>query len=148
MNLTKESISMNPAKDIEIEDYRLDEQVGFVMRRAMQRHLSIFGSFIADFTPTQFAALAKLYELGAVSQNDLGRQTAMDSATMKGVVDRLAKRDLVETRPDPDDQRRILIELSAAGRAAYLANEGAARAITEETLQPAQFLALLGRLTS
>ncbi|MEM7545099.1 MAG: MarR family transcriptional regulator [Pseudomonadota bacterium] len=144
---------MDPAKSIESGDYALDDQVGFVMRRATQRHLSIFSSFIKDLTPTQFAALAKLHELGAVSQNDLGRQTAMDSATMKGVVDRLAKRGLVATRRDPDDQRRILVELSLAGHAAYLSNEGAARAITEETLRPlsaperAQFLALLGRLT-
>ncbi len=144
---------MKPAETIERDTYRLEDQVGFVMRRANQRHLSIFGSFIPDFTPTQFATLAKLFDLGAVSQNDLGRQTAMDAATMKGVVDRLAKRDLVAIRRDPDDQRRILIELTDAGRAAYLANEGAAQAISEETLKPlskaerAQFLALLARLT-
>lgn len=145
---------MEPAESVYEDGYHLDEQVGFVLRRATQRHLSIFGSFISDFTPTQFAALAKLNELGAVGQNDLGRQTAMDAATMKGVVDRLAKRGLVETHPDPSDQRRILVQLSAAGHAAYLANERAAVAITRETLKPLteaerqQFLALLGRLTS
>lgn len=148
-----ESRQMTAPKTAQTDDYQLDQQVGFVMRRANQRHLSIFSSFIRDFTPTQFATLAKLHQLGAISQNDLGRQTAMDSATMKGVVDRLAKRDLVTTRPDPTDQRRILIELTDAGRAAYLANEGAAQAISDETLKPlsaaerTQFLALLARLT-
>lgn len=44
--------------------YVLDEQVGFLMRIAMQRHTSIFTSrMVEGLTQTQFAALAKLYEL-------------------------------------------------------------------------------------
>ncbi len=117
-------------------DYRLDEQIGFLMRQANQRHLAIFGRHIGDFTPTQFAALAKIHELGTVSQNGLGRQTAMDAATMKGVIDRLSRKGLVATRPDPTDQRRLLVELTAAGRRAYDANVDAALTITEETLAP------------
>ena len=40
------------------EAYRLQEQVGFVLRKAHQRHVAIFASRIADLTPPQFAALA------------------------------------------------------------------------------------------
>ena len=54
--------------------YVLDEQVGFLLRVAMQRHTSIFTSRMIDgLTQTQFAALAKLYEVGPCSQNHLGR---------------------------------------------------------------------------
>ena len=70
-------------------DYMLDEQVGFLLRRVSQRHLGIFAERIPDLTATQFAALAKLCEVGPVSQNELGRRTAMDAATIKGVIDRL-----------------------------------------------------------
>ena len=75
-------------------------------------------------------------EIGAVSQNDLGRQTAMDAATMKGVVDRLSKRGLVRTKPDPSDQRRILVELEP--QAYTLLDEILEQAhdITKETLAP------------
>ena len=60
-------------KDIgDEEDYRLEEQVGFVLRKAHQRHLAIFTRQISDLTPPQFAALAKLHEVGATSQNQLG----------------------------------------------------------------------------
>ena len=53
--------------------YVLDEQAGFLMRIAMQRHTSIFTSrMIEGLTQTQFAALAKLYEVGPCSQNYLG----------------------------------------------------------------------------
>lgn len=118
------------------EPYRLDEQVGFLMRQANQRHIAIFSDLIPDLTPTQFAALAKIHEIGAVSQNDLGRQTAMDAATMKGVIDRLNKRGLVVTRPNPDDLRRLLVELTAEGVAIYQRHIKAAADITAKTLKP------------
>ena len=104
-------------------------------------------------TPTQFAALAKLCELGAVSQNELGRQTSMDGATIKGVVDRLRKRNLVATRPNADDQRRLFVEASAQGRELYNDNIVAAQNISEKTLRNLSgaerktFLALLSKLT-
>ncbi len=70
--------------------YVLDEQIGFLLRVAMQRHTSIFTSrMIEGLTQTQFAALAKLYEVGPCSQNHLGRLIFLDAATIKGVVDRL-----------------------------------------------------------
>ena len=41
--------------------YVLDDQVGFLLRVAMQRHTSIFTTrMIEGLTQTQFAALAKL----------------------------------------------------------------------------------------
>ncbi len=43
--------------------YILERQVGFVMRRAVQRHIAIFSALIPEMTPTQFAALAKLLSL-------------------------------------------------------------------------------------
>ena len=65
--------------------YVLDDQAGFLMRIAMQRHTSIFASrMVADLTQTQFAALAKLHEVGPCSQNHLGRLIYLDAATIKG----------------------------------------------------------------
>lgn len=132
--------------------YRLDDQVGFLMRQANQRHLAIFARRMRDLTPTQFATLAKAYQRGPVSQNDLGRQTAMDAATMKGVIDRLAARGLVSVARDPGDRRRRLIALTDAGRAEFEDRATAAQAISEETLAPlteeerAAFLGLLRKM--
>ncbi len=58
------------------QGYRLEDQIGFILRKASQRHLSIFAELVPDLTSMQFAALAKLFELGPVSQNGLGRETA------------------------------------------------------------------------
>jgi len=116
--------------------YRLDDQVGFVLRRATQRHLAIFGRHIGALTPMQFAALAKLAETGPLSQNALGRLTAMDAATIKGVIDRLGRRDLVTTERDLRDRRRSIVALTQTGRQLYLSLVGKAQDITEETLAP------------
>lgn len=134
------------------EDYVLDRQVGFLLRRATQRHLAIFAGLIPELTPTQFAALAKLCELGPVSQNALGRATAMDAATVKGVVDRLRARGLVKSARDAEDRRRILLAPTDAGRVAFEAARVNAHRITAQTLAPLAprerdaLLALLARL--
>jgi MarR family transcriptional regulator, lower aerobic nicotinate degradation pathway regulator len=119
------------------ESYVLDEQVGFALRQAQQRHTTIFAAkMIEDLTPTQWAALAKLRELGDCSQNHLGRLTAMDAATIKGVIDRLTGRGFTTTRSDPRDGRRILVALTPAGSDLYDRAAPIAALITEKTLEP------------
>jgi DNA-binding MarR family transcriptional regulator len=118
-------------------DYRLNEQVGFLLRIAMQRHTSIFMSRISrGLTQTQFAALAKLREVGPCSQNQLGRLIYLDAATTKGVVDRLEARHLVTVGPDPHDRRRRAIALTDTGRATTDTAVKVARTITQQTLAP------------
>jgi DNA-binding MarR family transcriptional regulator len=116
--------------------YILDEQIGFVLRRVTQRHLSIFAEAIPQVTTTQFAALAKLAETGPLSQNLLGRLTAMDAATIKGVVDRLRKQGLVVTSADPDDRRRLTVSLSPEGRDLLTRSVEAAFEASSRTLAP------------
>jgi MarR family transcriptional regulator, lower aerobic nicotinate degradation pathway regulator len=118
-------------------EYRLDDQVGFLLRVAMQRHTAIFMSrIIKGLTQTQFAALAKLREVGPCSQNQLGRLIYLDAATTKGVVDRLEARGFVTARPDVRDRRRRAIALTDKGRAAADAAVKVARQITRQTLVP------------
>lgn len=135
------------------DGYRLQEQVGFVLRKANQRHLSIFSAHIGDLTPPQFAALAKLAEVGETSQNQLGALVAMDAATIKGVIDRLKGRGLVELGAHGEDRRRLMVSLTPAGREAVDRLVPVARKVTEETLAPlttreaATLLRLLAKLT-
>lgn len=133
-------------------DYVLDDQIGYVLRRVTQRHLALFSEAIPEVTTTQFAVMARLAEMGPQSQNHLGRATAMDAATIKGVVDRLMRQGLVNTTPDPDDRRRLTVALTTAGHALYQARIPSALTVSSRTLDPlspeeqSQFLALLARL--
>jgi DNA-binding MarR family transcriptional regulator len=117
--------------------YLLEDQIGYVLRQVSQRHAIIFAELIGhDITPTQWAVLVKLTDIGPTSQNLLGRLTSMDAATIKGVVQRLSKRGLVETLPDELDARRLIVRLTAAGT--RLAKELLPRAalISQVTLTP------------
>jgi len=97
--------------------YVLEDQIGFRLRLANQRHLEIFAATMPDVTPTQFATLVKLRELGVLSQNHLGRLVAMDAATTNGVITRLRKRGLVQTQASASDLRRLDVSLTAEGQA-------------------------------
>ncbi len=134
--------------------YTLEDQVGYMMRVAGQRHAVIFQSLAPlNLTPTQFSVVVKLFELGECSQNELGRKTAMDVATVKGVVDRLRSRNLVEVKPDPADRRRSLIALTEYTKPLANTLYEAGHRITEETLRPLSaseretFLKLLAKLS-
>lgn len=141
--------SVKPPK----QSYVLEEQIGFILRQVWQRHSTIFAREIGNnLTPTQWAALTKLTETGPCSQNQLGRLTAMDVATIKGVIDRLTARGLTETSSDPQDGRRLLVSLTRAGQ--QMAEKAAPNAIiiTRDTLAPLEIkerdtlIALLSKL--
>lgn len=138
------------------ESYKLEPQIGFVLRRAHQRATQIFNAVMGEFnvTPTQFAALAKLDDVGRVSQNELGRLTAMDPATIWGVVSRLIKQGYVVQSTDPNDARLVMLELTEEGRKATKRMKSVAAEVSRETLAPfteeeaKQLLDLLSRIGS
>jgi len=117
--------------------YQLDEQVGYLLRLVSQRHALIFQDNISeDLTPTQFSALVRVAEHGKLSQNQLGRLSAMDTATIKGVVDRLRQKGLLETNSDPKDKRRFIVSLTDAGAAIVENLRRDGKVISEATLAP------------
>lgn len=118
--------------------YRLEEQIGYLIRRAHQRASAIFDAVMADFdvTPVQFAALAKLHDGGPTSQNLLGRMIGIDPATMFGVAGRLTKRGFVRATPDPADARLVRLDLTPDGRAAVEAMKALGPEVTARTLDP------------
>jgi DNA-binding MarR family transcriptional regulator len=136
------------------DDYLLDEQVGYLLRLANQRHTAIFQSRdINGLTATQFSAMLRLYQYGESSQNQLGRYSAMDVATIKGVIDRLRQKGLVRTEPFQNDKRRNLISLTPEGATMIEDLKKTGRDITQETLAPLtaserqKFITLLTKLT-
>jgi MarR family transcriptional regulator, lower aerobic nicotinate degradation pathway regulator len=135
--LHREKLKVVAETDASDGRYVLDDQAGFLMRIAMQRHTSIFASrMIEGLTQTQFAALAKLYEVGPCSQNYLGRLIYLDAATIKGVVDRLHLRGFVTALNDQKDRRRRAVALTERGRAVTETAMAVASDITTATLAP------------
>jgi len=135
--------------------YVLERQIGHLLRRAHQRATAIFLAELGEaqgVTPTQFAALVKLHDLGEQSQNELGRRTAMDPATIQGVIRRLAARRLIERSAHPADRRRATLRLTKRGLALVERAIPLGLRVSAKTLAPltgaerARFLRLLERL--
>lgn len=135
-----------------VEGYVLEDQIGFRLRLANQRHLEIFSATIPDVTPTQFATLVKLKEFGVLSQNHLGRLVAMDAATTNGVVDRLRKKGLVKTEASTSDLRRLDVSLTPEGEAFVAATLPLALEVSAKTAKAmtqrerAQILTILAKI--
>ncbi len=136
--MANSALAIAPPEAELLDGYAVEDQVGFLLRRAHQRHTAIFleGMTAAELTPTQFTALIKTVELGAVTQNHLGRLTAMDPATIHGVVRRLIARGLVRRGLNPQDRRMAVLEATPQGKALSRRAVEAARGITEATLEP------------
>lgn len=144
---------LTPEKSDASGAYNLDQQIGFRLRLAMQRHTDLFfKNMVFGLTQPQFAALARLYTTGACSQNHLGRSIGLDSASIVGVVSRLKARKLISVSKDKEDRRRIVIDLTASGRAIIvkaiqkgsLANELTLAPLTNE--QRKTLISLLGQI--
>lgn len=133
--------------------YILEDQYGYQLRRAVQRYQVIFARLIPDLTTMQFASLVRLDQRGPMSQNLLGREASMDAATVKGVVMRLEAMGLVRREADPDDKRRLTVEITEAGRALLQKTYEPAVQAMDQALAPlsaaerATLMALLSRLT-
>ncbi len=152
-NIAKKQVEPKAATNAP-RPYRIEDQVGYLLRRAHQRASSIFQTSIGDpnITPTQYSSMVKLNEYKELSQNLLGRLVGMDKATMQGVVRRLKERGLVDSRPDPGDARRTLLSLTTEGQ--RLVNKLLINgpAVSRETMKPLtaqeqrQLLDLLSRI--
>jgi DNA-binding MarR family transcriptional regulator len=121
-----------------LADFTVEDHVGFLLRRAHQRHVALFTAGLAhsELTPTQFTALLKTVQTGHVTQNLLGRLAAMDPATIQGVVQRLIARGLVRRSRDPMDRRTVVLEPTEAGVALIASVVACACQAHEAALSP------------
>lgn len=97
--------------------YDLPTHPAHVLRRAHQRATMIFQKVMGehDLTPTQMAALATILRHGELSQNRLGRLTAMDPSTISIVVRKLLKHGWAKRSGSAEDQRLAIIRLTPEG---------------------------------
>ena len=65
--------------------YRIEEQIGYLLRRAHQRASAIFQVTVGDpnITPTQYSSMVKLNEYTELSQNLLGRLVETEAERFK-----------------------------------------------------------------
>lgn len=128
--------------------YVFSDQIGFLLRRAYQRHLAIFQANTGDseLTSVQFSTLCALRDKGPQSQSELVKATGVDQATIRGIIERLKARRLVSLAKDSVDGRKVIVALTAAGVAMLDRMIPRAAEITELTfgsLNPGERMALV-----
>lgn len=88
--------------------------------RLMRKHFSALARRHGiDLTPEMWFILNRLRRSDGRPQNVLGDALFSDRPNLTRMFKRLAAREWIERRPDPEDGRRILIWLTPTGRAAH-----------------------------
>ena len=101
-----------------------------------------------------YTVLLALSEDGPASQAAIGRRLGIDRSDMAAVVAELERDGRIARERDPDDRRRNVVTLTAAGRAALTRLDEQVSAAQEELLRPlsraerAQLSRLLSQLLS
>ncbi|MFG3662546.1 MarR family winged helix-turn-helix transcriptional regulator [Streptomyces sp. NPDC047706] len=146
---------MTPSRDVpdQAADFDLSTMTGHLLRSCQQIHVAIWSEvFPGGLTSPQFAILHALAQQGPLTQTALRSKVRLDRSTTADVVRRLVARRLVSQVKDPEDARRRVVRLTAAGRALYLESTTRAVKVNEAMLagldeeQRTQLLTLLGCL--
>ena len=109
-----------PYKDVHDQDdlLRLDRQVCFPLYAATNLLTRLYGPVLAELglTYPQYLVLLVLWEQRPLSVGDLGRRLYLDSGTLTPLLKRMEAAGLLTRARDDQDQRRVLVTLTAQGK--------------------------------
>ena len=96
---------------------RLDGQLCFALYTATHRMTRAYRPLLEalGLTYVQYLVMLVLWEQAPRSVGELGEALFLDSGTLTPLLKRMEKNELVSRRRDVDDERRVLIELTANG---------------------------------
>src|SRR5256885_9584707 len=80
-----------------------------------QGQSTILSGAIADrleVTPTELECLGTLALGGPLSAGELAKRTGLTSGAVTRLIDRLESRGIARRRADPQDRRRVLVEIT------------------------------------
>jgi DNA-binding MarR family transcriptional regulator len=97
---------------------RYHECIVFLLAKAYQKaHGNLKKKLIAfGLTPVQVLVIEALRDEEGLSAGELGRRLALDSATLSGVLDRLAEKSWIVKETDSADKRSLRLYLGQKAR--------------------------------
>lgn len=103
--------------------------VEFFDRLSSWEHAVVRGS---GLTLPQMHTLEILGDSGAMRMKELAARMGVTTGTLTVLVDRLEQRGLVRRRPNDQDRRSVLVELTAPGQCRFDQHHALHRQLTEE----------------
>ena len=96
---------------------RLENQLCFPLYACAREVVKKYKPFLddIDLTYTQYITMMVLWEAGETTSKDIGERLHLDSGTLTPVIKKLAEKGLVTRQRDKDDERNLLVALTAAG---------------------------------
>ncbi len=97
---------------------RLDNQLCFALYSASLAMTKLYKPLLdaLGITYPQYLVLLVLWERDGITVSELGERLSLDSGTLTPLLKRLETAGLVSRLRDTQDERRVLVRLSAAGR--------------------------------
>lgn len=97
----------------------LDNQLCFALYRASNRIVRSYRPLLEPLgvTYSQYITLLVLWDEAPLSVGDMGQRLDLDSGTLTPLLKRMEQAGLVARQRSPDDERRVMIDLTPAGRA-------------------------------
>jgi MarR family transcriptional regulator, organic hydroperoxide resistance regulator len=97
---------------------RLDNQLCFALYSASLAMTKLYKPLLEELgiTYPQYLVLLVLWENDGLTVSELGERLYLDSGTLTPLLKRMESADLLTRLRDTQDERRVLIRLSAAGR--------------------------------
>jgi DNA-binding MarR family transcriptional regulator len=97
---------------------QLDHQLCFALYSASLAMTKLYKPMLDEMglTYPQYLALLVLWERDGVTVSELGERLHLDSGTLTPLLKRLESAELVTRLRDVQDERRVLIRLTATGR--------------------------------
>jgi DNA-binding MarR family transcriptional regulator len=99
---------------------RVAEDILLALRRIMRNMDIASRQLISErgLTTPQLICLQNLQEQGPLTTGMLAEAVALSPATVTGILDRMERRGLITRERRPEDKRRVLVAVTAAGQAA------------------------------
>jgi DNA-binding MarR family transcriptional regulator len=106
-------MSASDTRDLE------EEEVVLIALRRITRAIALHSRYLANtfgLTGPQLVCLRAVGRQGALAPSELAKRVALSQATVTGIVDRLAARQLVTRTRDERDRRLVTVAITDAGR--------------------------------
>jgi MarR family transcriptional regulator, lower aerobic nicotinate degradation pathway regulator len=106
-------------------------RLGFACKGRAVEEFDVLG-----FSPYHYSVLALLSEGERETQGTIADALGVDRSQLVGLLDGLEERGLIERNRDPNDRRRHVVKLTAAGEGQLVEFRSTIRRVEEEILAP------------